>query len=300
VRRVSRFAIVSWSILSLGGCAAISGLDQIQESECAPNCDGGGGTPLDATTVDSPEPTGDGAQPGSDSTVDTSDDSSEQPDSASDDSSGGNDSGPDGDAQVKTDAGDASEGGAHDAGVDAPHDAGSDSACGPTNTTQNCGACGRSCSTLGASSTTCASNGTCTPTCSSGFLSCSNPAAPTADNGCECSVPNATGTPACCGALCPVAHDNGLGTINSTFYDCVAAGTMNLQLAMDACISVTGSAAQCQQAYCINSMDASTGEQLVCTSGTNCTCWAYTNPNQGYVDTGCHCPDPSYDTQTFH
>ncbi len=57
----------------------------------------------------------------------------------------------------------------------------------------------------------------------------------------------------------------------------------------------------CQQAYCIGANDAATGEMLVCTPGTtNCTCWAYTAPNLGYVDTTCHCPDSTYDTQKFN
>jgi hypothetical protein len=48
----------------------------------------------------------------------------------------------------------------------------------------NCGACGRACSTAGATSTAC-TNGLCTPTCAAPYSDCSDPAAPGADNGCE-------------------------------------------------------------------------------------------------------------------
>lgn len=48
----------------------------------------------------------------------------------------------------------------------------------------DCGACGRACSTTGAQSLECRSSA-CTPSCAAGRVSCSNPAAPSADNGCE-------------------------------------------------------------------------------------------------------------------
>jgi hypothetical protein len=292
VPRVSRVAVVCFSVLWLGGCAAITGLDQIQESECAPDCDGGLAPSHDGT-VDSPGP--DGWQPGTDGTIESSDDSSEPAESSSDDSSGSDDGGGDADAQPKPDAnaGDASEGGPHDAGPDAPpHDAGPDSPCGPTDTTVNCGACGRSCSSVGASSTTC-SGGTCTPTCMTGYLSCSNPAPPTLDNGCECPVPNASGTPACCGASCPNAHSYDLDIApTSTFYDCVANATYNQTVALDACKAFTGNATQCDYNGAMWSCtypDGGAAGSMVCADGpnvANCQCWGYSGALQGYMSNG--------------
>ncbi len=49
----------------------------------------------------------------------------------------------------------------------------------------NCGGCGRSCSTANAYSAYCA-GGLCVPACKTGFADCTSPAAPQADDGCEC------------------------------------------------------------------------------------------------------------------
>jgi hypothetical protein len=94
----------------------------------------------------------------------------------------------------------------------------------------NCGGCGRSCSTVHASSTAC-SAGVCIPTCASGYQSCSNPSAPTADNGCEC-----VGT-GCCGNGCQTQHTNGVG---NTFVDCNPAATHDQMTAEEACEAVPG------------------------------------------------------------
>jgi len=51
--------------------------------------------------------------------------------------------------------------------------------------TQDCGSCGRSCSTANAYSTSC-SKGLCAPQCKPDWADCSSPAAPQADDGCEC------------------------------------------------------------------------------------------------------------------
>lgn len=59
----------------------------------------------------------------------------------------------------------------------------------------NCGACGRACSTSHVASETCQA-GTCKPYCDVGYSSCSSPASPTPDNGCE-SGPSATACGSC-------------------------------------------------------------------------------------------------------
>lgn len=52
-------------------------------------------------------------------------------------------------------------------------------------TAQDCGGCGRSCSTANAYGTSC-SKGLCAPQCKPGWADCNSPAAPQADDGCEC------------------------------------------------------------------------------------------------------------------
>jgi hypothetical protein len=53
-----------------------------------------------------------------------------------------------------------------------------------SNDPNNCGACNRACSTTNTASLGC-TNGVCTPTCNAPWSSCSSPAAPGADDGCE-------------------------------------------------------------------------------------------------------------------
>jgi hypothetical protein len=66
----------------------------------------------------------------------------------------------------------------------------------------NCGACGRACSGTNVAMRQC-SSGLCTSTCNGGWGNCTQPPAPTADNGCET---NTTNDPLHCGSCssCPV------------------------------------------------------------------------------------------------
>jgi hypothetical protein len=99
-------------------------------------------------------------------------------------------------------------------------------------TAANCGVCGRACSLNRATSATC-NAGVCAPVCEPGRQDCVKPAAPLADDGCECA-----GT-ACCGTGCQTSHDNGEG---KTFYSCVGGFTgvhdTDETFAGDACRSV--------------------------------------------------------------
>jgi hypothetical protein len=303
VRRVSRFAFVSWSVLALGGCAAISGLDQIQENDCAPNCDGGTG-PFDGT-VDSPVALPEGSANGPDGTADGSDGSSQQEAASSDDSSTGNDAsdtGADGDAQ-STDA-QSTDAHVQDTGVDAPQD--HDSGCGPTNTVQNCGACGQACAAIGGGAKSVGCSGTtCLYQCTSGYLDC-NASVGYDKDGCECDVTAASSTAVCCGTACPIKHSDGLPTTdapNPNFYDCVSTGTYTQALAMDACTAFTGDSSLCSAGQCTNAADAGTGDFVVCgqqNAAGACPCWEYQGPSVGKVTIGngthlldCVCPGSS-------
>lgn len=71
--------------------------------------------------------------------------------------------------------------------------------------TQNCGACGRSCSTANTGTVTCA-GGVCTSTCSPGYGNCSQPAAPGADDGCESNLLADPGHCGSCVRSCSTTH----------------------------------------------------------------------------------------------
>jgi hypothetical protein len=163
----------------------------------------------------------------------------------------------------------------------------SDSGCGATNTTINCGACGASCDVLHSNSATC--NGvTCIyASCHSGYSDCSN-GAPNLD-GCECA------TPACCGNSCQTTHSNGIG---ENFYDCVALNTHNSTQASEACAAYTNNQAACSTFSCTGPGS----NQVMCGSLNNlCVCWNFSGSNIGHVlssgTSTCYCPgstDPSW------
>ena len=266
MRRLSGTAVVVWSGLLLGGCAAISGLDQIQETECAPDCDGGTADVIVDHTVDSPGMGDDSQPPQSDATQDTTGDDTGQPEASSDDSSTGNDA---------SDGGTGVDGHADAGGVDA-----SDSGCVLGNT-QNCGACGQSCAPVGGGTKSAGCGGTsCLYACNTGYLDC-NASVGYDPDGCECNV-TAASSAVCCSTACPTKHSDGLtgGTYpNPNFYDCVSTGQYTSTLATDACTAYTGNAALCgTPGECTNSMDAGTGDFVVCgqqTPSGACPCWEY-------------------------
>jgi hypothetical protein len=265
--------------LMVGGCAAISGLNGISEEQCAPNCDGG------APTSDARTTTPDVTVNGHDGAPAMSDDSP----------AGGEDSSPppsnDGPVTVVPEA-----------GSDAPV-----GPCGALNTVENCSACGDKCAADDASTPKSCSGSTCAYTCSTGHLDCNASAAPDLD-GCECYAPGAT---ACCQTECPLPHNYDEDTSPpALFYDCVAAGTYNSTLALDACAAFTGDKTQCDSTHTytcsLEGEDAGISD-MVCSDGPNasaCDCWGYTGPLAGFMSTGtgkgfanCGCPNPVGGTQ---
>jgi hypothetical protein len=238
--RVSSTAILAWSLVSVAGCSAIAGLDSIQEESCAPNCDD------DASVVDS-------KAPGEESPADTGQtDSSQGDDSSMADTSSPQDSSTTDTGTTVQDSGPIDTGTVSDAPpVD---DAAFDSGCGDLNSINNCSACNDKCAPNSASvtsqaccaGTTCPGstngvNNSCVYTCATGYLDCDGPAGTNPPNldGCECHAPGATASQ-CCGGGCPVQHDDGLVgksyyPANPDFYDCVPTGTIDLELAQDAC-----------------------------------------------------------------
>jgi hypothetical protein len=273
VQRLRSFAVISWCLVSIGGCAAITGLDSIQEQACAPNCDGGSNAEVggDVTTEQTGETsmldqTGDTKEAGKDATQETSVET------------GGPETGMD-----------ALEEAPEGSSPDAPFDSG----CGDLNSTANCGACGDKCAAVSTSvtSATCPgdTNGfgaICTYTCATGYLDCNGSTPPNTD-GCECNAPGATMTQCCVnsGGDCPFKHNNGLNQPSSPFWDCVPTGTMNAQLAEDACdayVTSKGDATSNCQPY--GMADASTPDSFCSGAVTgDCICWTYSGQYAGQV-----------------
>jgi hypothetical protein len=161
--------------------------------------------------------------------------------------------------------------------------------------TASCGGCGRACSSTNVQTPACA-GGVCTSTCAVGFVNCAKPAAPNADDGCECA-----GTACCAGNMCQSNHDNGL---DGHFFDCVTLGTHDLTQA-----TAAASAWSLAGASPFNSTACTNGAPMRCVqnaANNMCACWGYTtgatNPGDGHVhlnsaSNGCMCPtagDPTW------
>ena len=283
MRAVSRVAFVGWFLVLAGGCAAVTGLDSLSEQDCAPLC--GDAQAAKDVTVDVPsgdDSTSPETSPGMETgMLEAAPQDTSPPMDAKE--TGTKEGGADSPVEAPSDGPTAPEGSA----ADAPFDSG----CGPLNTTTNCSACGDKCAVTSGSVTSVScpgdSNGfgaTCTYTCATGYLDCNGTTNPPDIDGCECHVPGASQSQCCAtsGGDCPIQHKNGLGQATSLFYDCVLAGTMNQQLAQDACISYVGAAnaSQCQPYY--SSLDAAAPDSY-CSGGADCICWTFTGQYAGTV-----------------
>ncbi len=284
MRRVSLGAAIAWLSVAAGGCAAITGLDQLQKEDCLPTCEGGSGgdAPLDSP--------GDKTMGGDVADSPMTNDVAQE--TMGMDGSGG-EGGSDADAA--------------DSPPDVPPDVPFDGpACesGVLGDANNCGGCGMACDPLSAKITkrACMNNMSCSYTCAKGYTSC-----PVNGDGCGCSTPNVANA-SCCNGSCPVAHQWDENMVGTDFFDCE--NTYDMQLAKDACTAFTGDATQCGNFIwqCQGPDGGATGELSICSDGANaasCRCWSYTNPNQGYTDDlnmkqpNCPCPDPMFGSQPY-
>jgi len=324
MRRLSRWAFVAWVVVAAGGCAAVTGLDSLQEQDCAPNCgdahvadvatgdhtstqdvqETGSSSGDDSTTSETSTPEAapeTGTEAGHEASTDAPSESSSKDagEAGADASDAAKETGVEAGPEAATDA----PADVVDTGVDAP-----ETGCGATNTLQNCGACGQSCSAGGTNGVKTSGAGctgtTCLYQCTTGFLDC-NASVGYDPDGCECDTTKAT-TAACCGTACPIDHIVGPvpGSAATDFYDCTPAGTFTSQLATDACAAYFGTSADCfLPGQCTNASDAGTGDFVVCGSvslTSECVCWEYQGPNVGKVTaaTGaelgnCICPGSS-------
>jgi hypothetical protein len=141
----------------------------------------------------------------------------------------------------------------------------------------NCGGCGRACAAAGSLNVAVAacSKSLCTASsCSPGHADCSHPAAPKADDGCECD------TPGCCAGFCQITHTNGFG---GNFYNCTILNDHSQQSASDAAaqFDTTG------QSLPVPFTDTSGNHfDAICNfNAKNCTCftWTTNNTNTGAI-----------------
>jgi hypothetical protein len=286
--------------VGLAGCAAVAGLESIQESPCPFGCDGSTG---DDGSTDSTVNSADSSSADTASSADTSaadgavdvvdmDNTAHFPDSgrtdatedapSSDPDSGASDSSAKGDAHDGAVGSDA-EAGAHDAG----HDGAVDSGCGPLDTVTSCGACGVACPaaghTAGVGMAMCTGT-TCQYTCNTGYLDCNASVAPDTD-GCECAWSGAITATCCAGNACPTPHVTGYATqpsgASQTFYDCET--TVDEQLAIDACTAYSGDAIYCASGTC----GGSTTPTAVCNRyaplSQDSVCWSYSGTSAGWA-----------------
>jgi hypothetical protein len=279
------------STLLLGGgfaaCAALSGLDSYTTAVCTTDCDatargpapdndGSSSTPMEASEPE-PDATEETGPQGDD--LEDSGDAAESPDVlATIDSGGTVIEASTTEASTTMEAGMTAEAGPpHDAGGTA--DAGN-GGCTATNTVENCGACGVSCST---STGAPACNGvSCLYACDLNRVDCNGGTAPDTD-GCECA-----GT-ACCGAVCETVHETGIPA-PTAYYTCTSTGNSTVVEANAVCLGVGGLGCTMQTAECPS---GSTFVQTNAVCGTvagTCYCWSYagvTSGTVGSVPIGC-------------
>jgi hypothetical protein len=165
-------------------------------------------------------------------------------------------------------------------------------------TTANCGGCGRACAGTNVDTAMCV-NGLCASTCLSGFGNCNQPAAPTADDGCETNLNTSTGNCGMCGRGCSSSNVGTLqcagglctSSCNGGFGNC---GKPAAPLADDGCeADFNNSAANCggcgRACSSANVAGAPTCALGVCTSACvagagNCARPAFPTADDGCED----------------
>ncbi len=171
--------------------------------------------------------------------------------------------------------------------VDTAQEAEAEVGCDETGTTQSCGAACRACSNLNVAAATCSAAGTCDSTCKAGFFNCTQPTAPSADDGCETKEDGANC--GACGTACDSAHSEGATcAAGKCAYAGCKPGFANCDTTngdFDGCETPTGTTDNC--GGCGNKCDATHASGVTC-NGTACV---YAKCTTGFADCDNAAPD---------
>jgi hypothetical protein len=166
-------------------------------------------------------------------------------------------------------------------------DTAAEASCDETGTTQSCGASCRACSSANVASATCSATGTCTSTCKAGFLNCTQPAAPAADDGCETTQDGANC--GACGTACDSLHSEGATcAAGACVYAACKPGWVNCDTTggdFNGCETPSNTLDNC--GGCGNKCDATHSSGATC-NGTSCI---YAKCSLGYADCNTTAPD---------
>ena len=170
--------------------------------------------------------------------------------------------------------------------------------------TADCGSCGRSCSGANVLGLSC-NGGACNSTCQPGWGNCSQPAAPSADDGCESNLTTCAGTACCTSGACVAQHSDGLG---QTYSDCVPFGvpgnaaTYTATMTNEASTAWSSTATLDPGATCLENPANPSGPADLCAArytNSACAVWCYTGILAGRVflqnvsgtnESNCGCP----------
>jgi hypothetical protein len=292
-------------VATAAGCAAISGLDSLEEAPTCSgaSCDGG----LD-TTVDAP------AEALPDTAPDTVADSTLDAAEVADSSFEAGDAADAPDASETADAADAADASDAKDAADAGDTAEAAVDCGALNTITNCGACGRACDTTTSQRQSCDGVKCSYPSCKTGFTDCDKilTGDPNTD-GCECA------TPLCCGSSCAKTHKNCIGTscgsLGQNYFisdPCKEVGTPGLPTTYTYEMGINARSASPiigtppdgggdGEGTCTPPGDAGTVSDIIIRqTSTICFVWAYTGPLAGRVYMGASCACPTSSSPTWN
>jgi hypothetical protein len=155
-----------------------------------------------------------------------------------------------------------------------------------------CGACGRACAPTNTESLACAL-GICSSFCKEGFANCSQPEAPTADDGCECEGDG------CCSGGCQTKHNNGLG---QHWFDCNPLGTPGTASTYSVTMATAARNAWDQTGTDAAGRCGAGPSESACVTrqaAGECAVWCYTGPLAGYAARGATCSCPSTASLTW-
>ena len=154
--------------------------------------------------------------------------------------------------------------------------------CGPTDTIENCGACGRACDPVNVASLEC-SGDQCNSSCNLGWANCATPATG-ADDGCETNVDANDGNCGGCGNNCTLQGDSGGFSCTSSTCGCTNAN----QCGNSGIVDCQSGLCHCGISTCRPGERCGAASSCRCNNGAGC----------GASDTCCQTPSGCRDLAT--